>query len=205
VRTPEKQQHHESRRLPRGFSLIEIMVVLGVIAIALGFGVPVFTTVAANQRMSAATNDLVASLHGARSEALKRQVAVTLCPAANGDGDCVQGGNFAQGWTAFVDRNADGSMSDDDVVLQRHVALPADLRDAVTATAANLMFTPAGTLALDAPLTDFNIQICDSRGDADTGAGTAAGRWIQVTQLGRQRLVRQRAELQSDRNPLGGC
>lgn len=180
------------------------MVVLGVVAIALGVGVPVFGRLAANERMSSATNDLVSSLHGARSEALKRQVTVTLCPTAN-DGPCVDNGDLAIGWTVFVDRNADGAISDDDVVLQRHGALPADLLAGVTTTPADLMFTAAGTLALDAPLTDFNIQLCDHRGDADTGGGIAAGRWIQITQLGRQQLVRTRADLQSDRNPLGGC
>lgn len=198
MRTSEQKEE-------RGFSLIELMVVLGVVAIALGIGVPVFGRLVANQRMSSATNDLVSSLHGARSEALKRQVTVTLCPTAGGNGACVDGGNLAAGWTVFVDRNADGAISSDDVVLQRHATLPADLLPGVTATPAALMFTGAGTLALDAPLTDFNIQLCDHRGDVDTGGGIAAGRWIQISQVGRQQLVRSRADLQSDRNPLGGC
>ena len=181
------------------------MVVLGVVAIALGVGVPVFNTLAANNRMSGATNDLITSLHAARSEALKRQVTVTLCPTPDGAGACVAGGNLGSGWTVFVDRNADGAISGDDVILQRHAALDGNLANGVTSTPADLMFTDAGTLALDAPLTDFHIQLCDYRGDADTGAGIAAGRWIQISQLGRQQLVRTRVDLQSDRNPLGGC
>ena len=43
----------------------------------------------------------------------------------------------------------------------------------------------AGTLALDCPAHGFHIQLCDYRGDVDTGAGIAAGRWIQISQLGR--------------------
>lgn len=179
------------------------MVVLGVVAIALGVGVPVFTTLAANNRMSGATNDLVTSLHAARSEALKRQVTVTLCPTPDGAGGCVAGGNLGSGWTVFVDRNADRAISGDDVILQRHAALDGTLASRVTATPGNLMFTDAGTLA--APLTDFHIQLCDYRGDADTGADIAAGRWVQISQIGRQRLIRTRTALQSDENPLGGC
>ena len=200
MRISKEKEERES-----GFGLIELMVVLGVVAIALGIGVPVFTTLAANNRMSGATNDLITSLHAARSEALKRQVTVTLCPTPDGAGACVAGGNLGSGWTVFVDRNADGAISADDVILQQHAALDGDLRNGVTATAADLMYTAAGSLALDAPLTDFHIQLCDHRGDADTGAGIAAGRWIQISQLGRQQLVRTRADLQSDRNPLGGC
>ncbi len=183
------------------------MVALVVVAIALGIGVPVFTGMAANERMSSATNDVVTSLHGARSEALMRRAPVSVCPTPDGAGACVDGGNLALGWTVFVDRNADGSISADDVILQRHAALHPELRDGVTTTPSALGFTDAGSLRPDpdAPFTDYNIQICDRRGDVDTGAGVAAGRWIQVTPLGRQQLVRERAVIQSDRNPLGGC
>lgn len=183
------------------------MVALVVVAIALGIGVPVFTTMAANERMSSATNDLVTSLHGARSEALTRRAPVAVCPTPDGAGGCVEGGNLGLGWTVFVDRNGDGSISADDVILQRHGALDRGVRDRVTATPAGLRFTDAGTLRFEpgTPFTDFNIQICDRRGDVDTGGGIAAGRWIQISALGRQQLVRERSSLQSDRNPLGGC
>ncbi|MEO8223282.1 MAG: GspH/FimT family pseudopilin [Gammaproteobacteria bacterium] len=196
----------EQEKQERGFSLIELFVVLGVAAIALGIAVPVFTTVAANQRMSAATNDLVGSLHAARSEALKRQLPVTLCATPNGTGPCVAFGNLAGGWSVFVDRNADGLISGpDDVILQRHGSLGPDLLGGVTTTPVRLIFAPSGTLALDAPASEFDIQLCDHRGDTDTGDGVAAGRWIQISQLGRQQLVRSRTRLQSSRNPLGGC
>ncbi len=183
------------------------MVALVVAAIALGLGVPLFTTMAANQRMSSATNDVVTSLHGARSEALMRRAPVSLCPTPDGAGACVDGGNLALGWTVFVDRNADGAISADDVILQRHGALHPELRDGVTTTDAGLGFTDAGSLRIDpdAPFTNYDIQICDRRGDVDTGAGIAAGRWIQISPLGRQQLVRTRDDIQSGRNPLGGC
>jgi prepilin-type N-terminal cleavage/methylation domain-containing protein len=202
VRTQEKQQEAQ-----RGFSLIELMVALVVVAIALGIGVPVFTTMAANERMSSATNDLVTSLYAARSEALMRRAPVAVCPTPDGAGACDDGGNLGLGWTVFVDRNEDGSISADDVILQRHAALHPELRDGVTTTPAGLRFTDAGSLRFEAdePFTDYNIQLCDPRGDVDTGAGIAAGRWIQLSPLGRQQLVRTRSTLQSDRNPLGGC
>ncbi|MBL8201716.1 MAG: GspH/FimT family pseudopilin [Chromatiales bacterium] len=183
------------------------MVALAVVAIALGVGVPMFTTLAANQRMSSATNDLVTSLHAARSEALMRRVTVALCPTPDGAGPCLDGGNLGLGWTVFVDRNGDGSISADDVILQRHAALPPEFTAGVTSTPADLRFTDSGALGFDAgaPFTDYHIQICDRRGDVDTGRGIAAGRWIQISALGRQQLVRTRADLQSERNPLGGC
>ena len=194
----------------RGFGLIEILFVLAIAAIALGIGVPAFTTMFANSRMTGATNDLVSSLHAARSEAIKRQVTVTLCPTEEGVGPCLTDGNLASGWTVFVDRNGDATISADDVVMQRHAALPPQLRDGLTVNPAAapgyIIFTgngAVGTTALPDSLTD--IQLCDERGDVDTGAGVAAGRWIQIHPTGRIELQRSRAILQGERSPFGGC
>lgn len=194
----------------RGFSLIELLFVLAVAAIALGIGIPAFATLFANNRMSAATNDLVSSLYAARSEAIMRQVTVTLCPTVDGDGPCLPNGSLASGWSVFVDRNADANISADDVVVQRHAALPSQLWDGLTvnpaAAPAYIIFSgtgAVGTAALPDSLTD--IQLCDERGDVDTGGGVAAGRWIQIHPTGRLELQRDRDILQGARSPLGGC
>ena len=193
-----------------GFSLIELIVVLGVVAIALGIGAPAFATLFANNRMTAAVNDLMTSLHAAHSEAIKRQVTVTLCSTADGNGGCTNGGSLADGWTVFVDRNSDAIISDDDVVLQRHPALPVELRAGLSvgpATALNYIAF-AGTGTLGTPMLTNSIrdvQLCDGRGDVDTGGGIAAGRWVQLHPTGWPELHRDRVSIQGDRAPLGGC
>ena len=48
-----------------------------------------------------------------------------------------------------------------------------------------------------------DIQLCDARGDHDTGGGVAAGRWIQIGPTGRPQTYRMQAEVQG--NPVGGC
>ena len=184
------------------------MVALVVVAIALGIGVPVFTTMAANERMSSATNDLVTSLHAARSEAAHAPRTGDPLPHSR--------------WRRCLHRRRQPGARLDRVrgSQWRRLDQPATTSscsgtarsrpssgDGVTTTPADLRFTDAGTLRFDpgSPFTDFNIQICDQRGDVDTGRGIAAGRWIQISGLGRQQLVRTRAIIQSDRNPLGGC
>lgn len=182
------------------------MVVLGVMAVALGVGVPVFSAIAADSRMSSATNELLASLRAARSEAITRQARrVAICPTPDGAGDCVAGGNLGAGWTVFLDNDADGAISVDDVVLKRHAALEAtDLVGGLTISpsADDLAFNSKGELA-DVGVID--IQLCDSRGDINTGGEVAAGRWIQIGKFGQPQLARKRDKVQSDGNPLGGC
>lgn len=194
----------------RGFSLIELLVVLAVCAIALGFGVPAFTSLSANNRMSATTNDLVSSLHAARGDAITRQTTVTLCPMANDGANCASGSSLAPGWIVFVDTNANAVIDPDETILQRHPAMSPELAAGVSTSPAGapgyISFAGNGTIGtptLPNPLRD--IQLCDHRGDVDTGGGVAAGRWIQLHATGRIELHRDRAVLQGPRAPLGGC
>ena len=66
-----------------GYSLLELMVSLTVAGVVLGFGVPNFMQLQRNNAMIGVANDLVSSLAIARSEAVKRQVPVTLCSSPN--------------------------------------------------------------------------------------------------------------------------
>jgi type IV fimbrial biogenesis protein FimT len=53
------------------------------LAIALGVGVRSMSEFIKNSRLAAHTNDLLTSLHLARTEAIKRNARVTLCKSAD--------------------------------------------------------------------------------------------------------------------------
>ena len=74
----------------RGFTVVEILVVMAVVAIVLGIAGPALSHMVANQQVRAAAYDLHAALNIARSEALTRNAAVTVAPV---------GGDWAQGWS----------------------------------------------------------------------------------------------------------
>jgi type IV fimbrial biogenesis protein FimT len=65
----------------RGFTLLELMVTLAVLAVLITVGIPAFGDMVRNNRVTAQTNELVSALNIARSEAVKRgrnvQVVVT--------------------------------------------------------------------------------------------------------------------------------
>ncbi|MGL4565611.1 MAG: GspH/FimT family pseudopilin, partial [Halioglobus sp.] len=82
-----------SRKSEGGFSLIELMIGVLLVAILLGIGVPSFRSMIEDQRLRAATTDLRLALNLARSEAVKRNRTVVLNPAIPGtDG-------WGEGWT----------------------------------------------------------------------------------------------------------
>ena len=70
---------HRSIRLVSGFTVIELMVTLGIAGILLAVAVPSFTRMAVDSRLTTQTNDVVAALNLARSEAIKRNASVSFC------------------------------------------------------------------------------------------------------------------------------
>jgi type IV fimbrial biogenesis protein FimT len=82
-----------------GFTLIELMVTVSVLAVIVAMAVPSFRAILESQRMRAAAFDLMADLTLARSEALKRGALpnpVTLRPTS-GDAD-----HWESGWSVMV-------------------------------------------------------------------------------------------------------
>lgn len=191
-----------------GFSLIELMVIGSVLALALGLGIPAFNDMLGNSRMSTTCNDLVSSLHAARGEAITRRTSVILCPVNAAGTDCQVGSDLKAGWLVFVDSNDDGSPDAGETILQRRAPVDAgrafDMNVFPADSAGRIAFSNTGTLQTGDSTTD--IQICDQRGDRDTGRGVAAGRWIRIQPTGQPEIRRLRADIQNaDINPLGGC
>lgn len=84
----------------QGFTLLELMIAVAVMAILLTAALPNFRTALQNNRLTSQANELITAMQFARSEALKRGFPVELCSSSNGT-DC--GGNWNQGWLVYVD------------------------------------------------------------------------------------------------------
>ena len=88
----------------RGFTIIELLVTMVVLAIVAAVAVPSFSSMVTNNRMAGEINDLVATMHYARSEAITRGVSVVVCKSADGAA-CTAAGDWSQGWVIFTDTN----------------------------------------------------------------------------------------------------
>lgn len=192
-----------------GFTLLEVMVAITVLAILLGVGVPGFRDFVRNSRMTAATNDIVTDFSIARSEAVKRRVPVTLCKSQNLTACDADATGAFRTWIMFVDdadpavaagNDGNGVVDAGEVILRQRT-----ISDTITVTtnanARRTTFLPTGypNAAAGGNVTDF--RLCDDRGNETSVGGSSAARAVQILPTGRPVAVRDKAMITT----LGGC
>jgi type IV fimbrial biogenesis protein FimT len=110
-----------SRRFSnRGLTLIELMFTLVILAVLATAASPGMRQMVQGTRLRSETSRLLGALNLARSEAILRNLPVSLCPSAMArSGEAVCGGEYAGGWIVFTNRNRDGVVdADDDEVVR---------------------------------------------------------------------------------------
>jgi len=134
------------KKKQNGLTLVELMVTLAVALALLLVGVPQFRTMLAGNRAAADANKLVVAMQLARSEAVKRNLPVSVCgKASDGDNDC-DSGDWAEGIVVFVDGSG-GTIGNVDVATDVVRVLDAPEGRPVIASASNFMrFDPDGSL-----------------------------------------------------------
>jgi type IV fimbrial biogenesis protein FimT len=175
-----------------GFTLFELLIVLAIAAILLGLGAPSFSDFRRNARLTSAANDLLAAAQLARTEAIKRQVPVSICPAAGVGADAVCGTTrYERGWITFVDQNGDCMREEGDDLLRVDNALDRTMNGPSNGSCisfgANGFARPAG-----AP-SSSQILFCDRvwKDRVQPGTDLSAARGMLITKTGRVEIVRQ--------------
>jgi type IV fimbrial biogenesis protein FimT len=98
-----------------GYTLVELLVVLALLAIILALAVPGFTELIERQKISAATADLLSAIRLTRAEAIRRGQRVDLVPA--------DGADWGSGWIIFIDDNDNRRVDAGEVIILVHDAV----------------------------------------------------------------------------------
>lgn len=163
----------------QGFTLLEMMVTLAVVAILIMFGIPSMQGFTKNARLSAQSNEFITGIQLARGAAIKQQRNASICVSTtinNTPPTCTGGTDWSVGWVVWVDQDRDGTLDTTEVL---RIAEPLDGTTTFTSTALG-QFTYAATGLVNAADT---LTLCDDR-DGETG------RQITVTAAGRTNLAR---------------
>lgn len=129
-----------TRQHNQGFTLVELMVALAILAIMSAVAVPRFSDMIARNRMSGATNEIVAAIHLARSEAVTKNARVVIC--ATRAGTACDGNDWSRVMT-FVDADRNGSRSNNEEIRQVVDVSNPNLR-VFNNGGANIVFSPSG-------------------------------------------------------------
>lgn len=190
-----------------GFTLMELMIVLSLAAAIVALGAPNFNEFRRNNRLTGVANDFLGAVITARTEAIKRQVGVSICPSENPLAeDAVCGGGEFRGWIAFADPNQDCARTDDEVIVRAGARAEDAVNVVANEDASCISFAPTGfrqDIAGEVTLT--NLVLCDDRGTAaQDGTDQSAARGVEIGRTGRARITRVIAELSAAPWPACG-
>ena len=97
----------EKVRRQSGFTLVEVLVVIGLIAVISAFAVPTFINWLPDYRLRSAAHDLLSNFQKAKLEAVKRNLRCGVVFASAGTG-----------YTVFVDANENYLFDGEDTIVQ---------------------------------------------------------------------------------------
>ncbi len=188
--------HNKKLSKQKGFTLVEAMVTMIVIGVVGAIAIPSMTAIVRNQAISSVSNEIVATLQSARSEAIKRSTNVLVCfKRSRTEGNCrnIFGANTTNNdyIHVFIDTDGDRLRDNDETSLFVSNKLNEDVifkrpTANVSTPIRSILFNSKGGVLVDnnANKTRTQIGICDDRND------DSVGRVIEISSTGRAQVTK---------------
>jgi len=202
-----------------GFTLIELMFTVVVLAVLLGIGIPSFREFTQGSRMATAANNLLADFNYARSEAIKRRQPVTIC-RSDDEATCTTDAGRFRDWIIFLDSTEAAPVLDDPLTADDETAAAINAGNGVVdtdeiilktgsmdqsitpkANGRRMVYAPSGFPDTDITETVTQLVLCDARGNTASAGENSAARAIEISAVGRPTLYRDKATITT----LGNC
>ena len=142
----------------QGFTALELLVTMVIVAILLSAGVPAFKNYSWNLRMKTAQDSLQTDLVLARRQAINLNTQTVTCPSQT-PGTCSGTTDWHNGWIVFADLNTDRQRQTGEPLLKQSSAVEF-VNIISPASRTYVRFYPNGS----APGSNMTIRFCDDRG-----------------------------------------
>ncbi|HTV97604.1 MAG TPA: GspH/FimT family pseudopilin [Steroidobacteraceae bacterium] len=100
-----------------GFTVTELVVVMLIVAILAGIGIPSYKYVTTSNRLAGEINGLLGDMQFARSEAIKQGLPVTVCSSPTPQTACGNS-HWQNGWIVFLDSNGNGVVDPGEAIIR---------------------------------------------------------------------------------------
>ncbi len=158
-------------------------MVVAIIAILASVALPAFTDMVRSNRIARASNDFLATLHIARSEAITRNMSVSVCRSNAALTACVAGaGSWADGALVFTDPDSDGTLDTGEEIINSSEPIAGNFEMYSTVFPAAVTFQSNGRTALPTGTDTGQWHICEPD-------STVIVRAIMVNRTGRPRVI----------------
>lgn len=131
----------------QGFTLIELVIVMVLIAVIAAWAIPSFTRIVADNSLVSAGNSVVGFLNEARGASIQQGRSVIVAP--------LNGTSWASGMEAWVDNDYSNSINNADTPLYIQQPLGSAVR--ITSGPTTLQFLPSGLIAGATTPTPFKL------------------------------------------------
>jgi type IV fimbrial biogenesis protein FimT len=101
-----------------GLTMIELIVVMLIVGILMGIGIPSYRYITYSNRTTTEVNSLLGDLQLARVEAVKEGQTVTVCPSSDAASCTNNSTTWQNGWIIFSDVNSDHTVADPKYILR---------------------------------------------------------------------------------------
>lgn len=159
-----------------GFTIIELLVVMAVAAVFLSLAAPGFADFVLRMRLGSSMSDLKSDLLLARSEAIRRNSRVVVCPRSSATSSAcaasVAATTWMNGWLVCYDADGDGA---------------CDAASASDPNPVRIRTAPSEPLSLEGPaaaVTFFPVGNASSAASFSMSAGTSSSRSATVAPSG---------------------